>query len=156
MNIYTSMPHLGFMLSDHLGHRAIGELGECIARLLLEKSGYMVITTRIGQKRGDLVAINRDTGEVFKIDVKTARRGKSGKWTFTLFKSRGHTDYRLSDFVLLLPVLKSGAVVPFVVPRSALGERSTLKLASNPREYAGKWATYRQSTRRLVLEVEHV
>lgn len=133
------------------GRRHVGHLGEEWARIRLGDSGYDVVTTRCGDKRGDLVAIDRTTGEKRIVEVKTARRGKDGKWRFTLAKT-GHTDHRNSDVVMALAVMTSGRVVPYVIPTDVLRDKRTVAITSHPDRYAGRYAPFKQSTA-LSLEV---
>lgn len=137
-----ALPMVELYLSDKK-RKAIGTMGEIAVARMLESSGYDVSLAHVGEKRGDLRAVSRSTGEIWRVEVKTARRAKDGKYRFTLFK-KGCTDYRDADFVVLLPVLKSGRVVPFVIPVSKLGERSQICITSHPEDYAGMWKQYRQ------------
>jgi len=144
VNLYETMP--GLMAAMSYPRRAVGALGEMAAAKLLEMRGYRVSFTGAAEKRGDLRVVSPVTGEVVRVEVKTARRCKDGKWRFTL-KKKQHTDYRHSDVVVLLAVIGGGAVVPFVIPVADLGERSQVCITSSPAKYAGRWARYRQSVR---------
>lgn len=147
--MFNTLPGLQFMLSDH-SRRAVGAMGEAIARNLFLKAGYAVVTTRSGEHRGDLVVIDQETGERFNIEVKTARQSVDKKWRFTLWKS-GHTDHHHSDFILLLPVLKSGRVIPFIVPVEKLAYQKQAVICSHPENYAGKLADYRRTVQEFKL-----
>lgn len=127
-------------LSDK-NRKGIGAAGEMTARLLFEKAGYAVRLA--GRHRGDLTVIDTTTGESTNIEVKTARRGKGGKWRFTLFK-QGCTNHLDADYVLLLAVLKSGRCVPFLVPVDKLADQKQAVITSHPDSYTGKLAAYRQ------------
>ena len=127
---------------------SVGALGERIAANLLEKAGYSVSFTHPGERRGDLRVCNPTTGEVHHIEVKTARRGKDGKWRFTLVKD-GATDFRDSDFVLLLAVLKTGKTTLFFIPVPELGQRRQICITSHPESYAGLFCKYRTRSIRL-------
>lgn len=145
-----------FEMEVHLSDmkaKAVGVAGEIMARLLLERSGYEVVTLRPGSRRGDLLAINRRTGETFRVEVKTARRDKSRRWKFNLVKQDqyGRTDCKHADVVLLLAVLASGRAVPFVVPVEAFADLKTFQIRGDPVAYAGRFACYRQG-RTLQLE----
>lgn len=68
-------------------HLAVGVLGELWVYCALERDGYAVAS--IGQRerhRGDLVAVQRATGEKWAVEVKTARRGKDGCYRWSLWK----------------------------------------------------------------------
>src|SRR3972149_4905962 len=132
LNPQMTLPTMQMYLSDSK-RKAVGTMGEITIARMLECSGYDVSFTHPGEKRGDICAVSRSTGEIMRIEVKTARRATDGKYRFTLFK-KGHTDYRDSDVVILLPVLKSGRVVPFVLPVERLGKRSTVLITSPPEE----------------------
>lgn len=146
-------PHLpGFNLPVQLAgfhtplvqHRSgIGTLGELTAKQLFAESGYFA--TRAQRRRaGDLAVVDRATGELHRVEVKTARRCVDGKWRFCLYK-KGHTDHRDSDWVLLLAVRADGAVVPFLVPVAVLADQRQAVITSDPLHYSGKLARYRQS-----------
>lgn len=139
----NTLPGMQIALADR-GRKAIGLMGEMIAKRLFESACYSVITPQAGQHRGDLVVTDISTGEMLKIEVKTARRGKDGKWRFTLWK-KNHTNHRDSDYVVLLPVLKSGRVIPFVIPVSELENQKQAVITSHPENYAGRLSAYRRS-----------
>ena len=142
MTYQPSLFDLEGRLSDK-SHTAVGALGERTAWLLLERAGYIV--SRPAQKRrGDLRVLDRSTGQVVYVECKTARRCKDGKWRFTLLK-KDHADHRDADYVLLLPVLASGQVVPFLIPVDTLANQRQAVITSDPRSYQGKLAAYRRS-----------
>lgn len=123
----------------------VGVYGECIVRETLMDADFVVITPRDGEGRGDLRAIHPDTGETIVIEVKTARRGSDGRWKFQLWKNDKHgvTSHLHSDVIVLLAALKSGDVVPFVVPVEAARRQKSISIPSHPKDYAGAWAKYR-------------
>lgn len=135
----------------NMKHRAVGRAGETMARLMLERSGYDVVTSN--RHGGDFVAISRATGEMWRVEVKTSRRTKNGQYQFLLRKNDryGTTDHRSADIVLLLAIRKSGVAVPFVVPVAALADIKAFKMRADPQKYAGRLACYRQG-RTLRLE----
>lgn len=140
-----TLPGFEFVIPD-IHRRTLGFAGEMTAARLLTEAGYRV--TRSHRHEGDLKAQNPYTGELFRVEVKTAMRGRDGKWRFLLFKNSrfGMTDYRHSDVVLLLTVIESFQVVPFVVPVAALGfRRVQLAVTSHPLRYAGWLAAFRCS-----------
>ena len=134
-----------FQLENYLSNMkasAVGAAGEQVALLLLEQSGYEVVVTNRRGHSGDLKAIDRATGEMWRIDVKTSRRRRS-HYVFCLRK-QGYTDIGDVDYVLLLPTLRSGRVVPFLVPVSEFGAAQSFTMRGRPEEYAGRLARYRQ------------
>ncbi len=122
--------------------QALGAAGEMWLWSALEAQGYRVAYA--GQKRGDLRCVNVFTGEVVKIEVKTARQTVDGKWRFTLWKA-GKTDHRHADMVALLAVTASGRVIPFLVPVGELAGQRAAVISSHPERYAGKLARWRCS-----------
>lgn len=138
-----TLPGFALSLADR-GRRAVGALGELTAWQMLEKSGYQV--SQGGPMRGDLRAISTQTGQIFNVEVKTARRCTDGRWRFTLRKN-GHCDHRHSDIVILLAIMPSGRIIPFVVPVSVLADQKQAVITSHPEHYSGKLAVYRQKGR---------
>lgn len=147
MNVYDSIPHLTGFLADP-GRNAIGALGERLAALLLQQRGYAVdLVGRDRQRRGDLRVVDTH-GVVIRVEVKTARQGKDGKWRFLLWKkaspAKSGQDCRYADALILLAVLRTGDVVPFVIPMAAARDRSHICITSHPESYTGCWSNYRQ------------
>ena len=143
-----------FQMEVHLSdmkRRAVGSAGEVMALMLLERSGYEVVTLPPSARRGDLLAISKATGESWRVEVKTARRNADGRWKFNLVKD-GHTDCKCSDVVLLLAILKTGRAVPFVISVTHIGKLRSIQFRSHPLDYSGRWAKYRQG-KTLMLEV---
>lgn len=132
---------------------SVGLYGEQIVAAALREQGYQVEHFRRGTKRGDLVATDPETGEVITIEVKTSRRGASGFYQWTLFKrdKYGATNHRYSDIVVLLAALKTGRVVPFVIPVNAIRNLHSIKFRTHPQDYAGRYARYRQKIHNLDL-----
>jgi hypothetical protein len=130
---------------------SLGAIGEVIAARLLESSGYLVNLTHPSERRGDLRVVDRMTGDVIRLEVKTARQNSERRWCFTLY-SRGKTDYRNADWVLILAVTACGEFVPYLLPITVLGNRSTLVISA-PETYAGKWSPYRVTDGVIRLEM---
>lgn len=133
----------------HPKAKAVGNAGERLALALLQRSGYKVVTPRQGEQRGDLIAIDRRTGVMWNIEVKTARRGKAGMYQFCLARhldGRTCTDWEHSHYVILIAALPTGAGVPFVIPTVDIPHgMKHLNFRAHPLKYAGKWARYRQT-----------
>jgi hypothetical protein len=144
MNTQPALPSLNIALVDR-SRRSIGLMGENHAARLLEQSGYLVSFTQYAEKRGDLRAIDCKTGQIYKVEVKTARRSIDRKWRFTLYMP-GLTDHRHSDVVILLAILECGSIIPFVVPIHILKDQRQAVITSHPETYAGKLAEFRTTT----------
>lgn len=93
------------MLIRNTGHNRLGLLGEKEIADLFTKAGYKVEKDDFGS---DLVVVNRPTGELLRVEVKTARKTTKG-FQFCLRKS-GHTTVDISDLIVLLCVNPSGRV----------------------------------------------
>lgn len=131
-------------LSNNSYHAGVN--GEQLAAAMLRKAGYQVEHVAKEEHAGDLRVIDQATGEVWRVEVKTARRSGHGFWQFLLNKRDKHgvTSCAQSDVTLLLAVLKSGAAVPFVIPCEALAGIQKISVPSHPEDYSGRWAAYRQ------------
>lgn len=140
----------------------LGSLGEITVHKALEAAGYQVRAGR--RSEGDLHVTDRPTGQVLRVEVKTALRSSDRKWRFTLWVA-GRTDYRHSDVVILLAVLEDFRYIPYAIPVADLGQRSQLCITSHPASYAGWLAPYRLNpganllaactTEKRLSEVEH-
>lgn len=129
---------LPFVVSAGASPQGLGAAGEVWALKWLGSFGWNVQLKEAGS---DLVLVN-NLGELSTIEVKTARRTKGyEQWQFCLYKSR-KTDYRVSDYLILLALLGSQRVVPFVVPTSELGNIQKITI-SHPLYYSGRYAKYR-------------
>jgi len=137
-------------LKTHFSHfrNSVGMAGEALIALALQDCGYPVA---VNHKRGDIQVWTKDIKKTAYIEVKTARRGKDGKYRFTLLKN-GCTDHRNADIVILVCLLKTGDAIPFVVPVTVLYEQKQCVITSDPWSYAGKLSPYRQNLKTLHLE----
>lgn len=120
-----------------------GKIGETIASALFEEAGFWAAKFKQGTKCGDLKVARRDTGEEFKVEVKTARIDKEGKYQFCLKRDGNMTDCKNADYVLLLAAMNSVLVVPFLIPVTAIGNQKKFTISTNPLEFRGNWAKYR-------------
>lgn len=127
-----------------MNHNALGVWGEKYAERRL-KNLSAVVSARIEHKlyAGDVKAV-LETGEIKRIEVKTARLGIDGHFRFTLVKT-GHTAHKWADYVLCLCVYDESLVIPFVIPTSACGTVRAIAISRDVVKYAGKWAAYRQN-----------
>lgn len=144
IGLQMTMPELTAHLSH--GRVAIGNAGENLIARAFQDNGY---TVRTAYDNGDLHVFDSD-GELFHVEVKTARRNTRGTWVFTLYK-KGSQNHRYTDFVVLLCVMKSGFSVPFVIPTMAVRDINAISITSYPQTYAGRFATYRQRLSHLRL-----
>lgn len=141
------------ILLTHPGSRAVGALGELLAMRMLERRGYQVKFAPARAKQGDLRVI-MPSGEVLRIEVKTSRQGKNKAWQFCMNKEK-KTSIANVDLVILLCVLPSAAVIPYVIPIAALTRSAKrLSITSEPSTYNGKYSQYRQRLQALNLEIE--
>lgn len=121
----------------------VGFLGEGICMAELQKSGYSV--SKAGRHKGDVRAVHPETGEIILVEVKTSKKGKDGRWRFTLFSktNTASCDHNHSDVVILIAITKSGQPVFFSIPVEDIPHCHSICIPSNPRDYAGKYARYR-------------
>lgn len=137
-----ALPELAAMVNTKPSRNALGWMGEVTIQRQLEAAGYQVRLARRGE--GDLHVVDPHTGWVLRIEVKTAMRSTDRKWRFTLW-SKGRTNYRNSDVVILLAVLDDYQYIPYTIPVANLGQRSQLCITSNPQSYKGWLSVYRLS-----------
>jgi hypothetical protein len=121
--------------------RGRGAAGETFAAELLKSSGYDVVK-RDEPKCGDLRAADINTGEFWNIEVKTAKRRPDGRFCFHLYEN-GKTDYRYSDYVLLIAVLSAGKVASFLIPVKVLKRRGAKTITLPKNLNSSRWSHYR-------------
>ena len=148
-SLVGSFSQLAFIENDVslMSRHVFGNAGEAWAYAEFERAGYQVARVRQGDQRGDLRVVDMESGEVWRIEVKSARRDKRGHWQVCLkrqIKARVCTDSAHSDYVLLLLFPKVGAPTPFLIPVAATHGARQIHIASDPRLYAGKWSAFRQ------------
>lgn len=108
----TTLSNFGaFTFADHV---KFGYYGEKFIAELYKFFGYKVIHHKIG-KGWDLTVIDKLTGEKFRVEVKSSRRNKDGRFVFNLYK-RNHTDARKSDLVVFLLVEANGNIHLVIKP----------------------------------------
>lgn len=124
----------------------LGTAGEKYAVKLLSRLNE-VVSARVEPRKyaGDLHVI-LNTGEIKRVEVKTATRNKDGYFRFTLVKDN-HTNHTGADVVICLCVLDFDLVIPFVIPVSACESKRVIAISNNVVKYAGQWATYRDNWR---------
>ena len=123
-----------------------GRWGENWVVERLREQGIHARRSYRGEK-GDVQAVMPETGQILRIEVKTANRSKDKKWRFTLWLA-GHTDHRKADLVILVALVE-GEAVPFIVPVSELYNQRQAVITSHPKRYAGKLFSYRDAWNNL-------
>ncbi len=125
---------------------AKGTMGELAVMRLLRKQGFKVSRKR--HTGYDLLATNKVTGQVLRIEVKLAYTGKDKKYRATTVKcgQYGSTDFRKSDFIIMLCQEKftGGTLTPFIIPCKDINTRQ-IAITSNPQTYTGKYAIFRNN-----------
>lgn len=119
----------------------LGNAGERLAIALFKDNGFLA--EKESEKfKGDIRVVSPTTGEVIKVEVKTARKAENGRerWQFCLNRD-GMTSCLYSDFCLLFAVLRGG-VAAYLVPKQALGKLKVIEI-SNPKKYKGKLAKFK-------------
>lgn len=126
-------------LSEHV---LTGNFGEDYVYRLLVNSGYIVRRTSNFAFSGDLEVIDPSTGEIFKIEVKTANQSHKNRFSFCLRKT-GKTDCTYSDFVILVCIDTEGKIYLYCAHCSCFGGAQLVTISSHPANYKGKYATFR-------------
>lgn len=115
----------------------LGVYGELIALDWLTETGYVAEHAN----SCDLIVGDTVTGKVHKVEVKASRMSSNGSYEFNLFK-RDHTDHKRSEFVVLLCFCPDGAILPFVIPATAILMTNKITIPTDPRVYTGRFAQY--------------
>lgn len=136
------------MLSDFLRfnakqskHYDLGSAGEKLAIAMLQDAGFKAYKT--GERNeGDIHAKCPKTGQLFRVEVKTASRSEARKnWQFCLNKPK-HTNTSHSDYILLICVAEKD-VFTYLIPSGFLAGISQFCITSHPTKYKGKAAPFR-------------
>jgi len=150
-DLYTEMKLLGYAMGG--SSNALGTAGEIFAYLALRNSGYRAL---IDHERhyGD-IKVTLDDGSILRCEVKTARCNADGRYNFLLHGKRGGKTETLCvevDFVMILAVSVSGNVRVFIIPRSALGNQSTVKIPKVSVRSRNKYGQFEQSITKISLD----
>ena len=144
-----------FMNVNGLTPLALGAEGERFARQQFEAMGY-VVRPPLEKKTGDLAVIDKSTGEVIKVEVKTSRNGSDGRWQFCVTRravGRNKTDCQHADVVLLQAVnAKTGLVTAYIVPAKEMNGQAILRISSAGSALS-KWARFMSDYQ--IMEVNH-
>lgn len=116
-----------------------GYYGEKMLRDHFTSLGYMVSHRK---HMGDLILTHPITGEIKKIEVKSARKGKDGKYRATLIKT-GCTDVRDSDVLILLVAKKVDDTDIYIIPVKDIFNRRHIVITSD--NYHGRFAQYKNA-----------
>lgn len=119
-----------------MNHIEVGAYGEMIVYQLLSETG-----ARVGLGNGADV-----TFEGVKIEVKTAKpskfNGRTLGYQFCLSKP-GHTDFRKSDILVLIPLDADGKPrAAYVIPTDKLGDRVKITM---PMSLDTRFSGYREA-----------
>lgn len=117
-----------------------GFAGEYFARHFFNRYGF-IAEKQSERKRGDLRVIEPVTGQVWKVEVKTAHRRPDGKWCFQIIGTgNASTDYRHADYLFLLALLSGGKIATYLIPTKHLKNRKTITISNVNK---GMWTDYR-------------
>lgn len=118
-----------------------GDYGENTVKCILEHSGYIVEKTAKLRFQGDLRTICPQTGEIHRIEVKSAQQtGK--RYRFCLYK-RNHTSHLNSEFVFLVAIDRYGNEFYYCIPRHEILSVTYITIPTHPLAYQGRYAKYR-------------
>jgi hypothetical protein len=139
---------------NELNNVELGIAGESLAITLFKQAGYDVSYIACNhQIGGDLRVADRETGEVFSVEVKTARRNHCGRWRFCMYKA-GKTDCKRSDICLLIAFDLTNRPYLYLIP-SCLVFVTTISITSHPTSYNGKYGLWRNRGDLLDIDSMH-
>lgn len=134
---------------------ALGAEGEQFARQQFEAMGY-VVSIPTEKKAGDLRVMNPDTGEVLRVEIKTGRDGRDGRWQFCITRravGRNKTNCQDSDMVVVQAVNAiTGLVMVYVIPTKEVNGQAILRI-SQAGSARSKWARFMSDYQ--IMEVNH-
>lgn len=123
-------------------HYCIGSAGEKLAQALFEDSGFKAYKPE-SYHGVDLKVVDRHTGEIFSVEVKTATLSESRKsWQFCLNKPKNCSSCK-SDYILLILIAENGYFT-YLIPSPFFAETKQFTISSHPEKYRGKAAAFRQ------------
>lgn len=125
--------------SNH-SHNEIGLHGEHYVAQVFSNAGYIVRHCARERYSGDLSIVEPITGEIFTIEVKTAKEDYQQRYGFCVRKA-GHTDCSYSDFVALLCIDKHNQHHIYLIPASCINSQFAV-ISSHPARYKGKYAPF--------------
>lgn len=123
-------------------HYCVGSAGEKLAQAIFEDSGFKAYKPE-SYHGIDLKVVDRHTGELFTVEVKTATLSESRKsWQFCLNKPK-FCNACNSDYVLLILIAETGYFT-YLMPSSFFAGTKQFTISSHPEKYRGKAAPFRQ------------
>lgn len=127
--------------SDLSPHIQTGNYGENYVIDRLKSSGYIASKIKHLLFCGDIQCTAPHTGEILKIEVKTANCNYHGRYHFCLRKP-GKTDCTYSDYVALLCIDSWGNHFLYMVQSSLFAGAKHFSVTSHPTAYQGKIAPF--------------
>lgn len=122
-------------------HYDLGYFGEILAIAMLEDAGFKAWKPK-ERCVGDILAVNRSTGEAFSFEVKTSRFSEVSKsWQFCLNKGKNTCVSHAAQVILIL--VAETAIFTYLIPSVILKNDKQLLIKSHPERYRGKAAPYR-------------
>lgn len=120
-----------------------GELGESLFCAMLGDKWHAVKPSDC--HCGDYWITDKTTGETLKVEIKTSKKSKAGRYNFSLKKSDkyGKTDYQDSDLLVMIAIDNAGNPFAYVIPTQALNVKKVC-IPTHPTRYGGKYAKWLQ------------
>jgi len=137
--------------------KARGTAGELLAVELFRHAGYITGHSR-HYKSGDAWVYDEIANRKKRLEVKISKVGVNGEYKFCLRKEsgKGKTDYRKSDVLVLICLSKSGSFTVFVTNTVNVGDVWNIGLPGKLAGYAGKYAGWKSSSRKVKLPCDIV
>lgn len=123
-------------------HQGLGEIAEKYVLFWLRSQGFIARYTGDLKHKGDVTAIDADTGEIIRFEVKAARTHKDDAYHYCI-KKRGKTSAYHSDYVVMLAVDNHHHIYRYIVPLEMFGTVTKAKISSHLTKYSGKFAPFR-------------
>lgn len=121
-------------------HYDIGFYGEKVAQALFQDAGYKAYKSE-SYHGIDLNVVDRHTGEIYTVEVKTARMSERLKsWQFCLNKPKNCSSCN-SAYILLILIAEKG-IFTYLIPSEFFGKTKSFTI-SHPDKYHGKIESFR-------------
>jgi hypothetical protein len=126
--------------SKQSAHYDVGFFGEKVAQALFQDAGFKAYKPE-SYHGIDLHVIDKTTGELHTVEVKTARMSERLKsWQFCLNKPKNCSSCN-SAYILLICIAQSG-IFTYLIPSDFFGKTKSFTI-SHPDKYRGKIAPFR-------------